>query len=125
MQSDRELLELAAKAAGVCLHPEDQLKRSYGNWGCDTTCMVCKKDPSGAQWRPLTNDGDALRLMVKLHLCVEVVPGCTTIGNVTWIENPDEGEVDGVIHGTDPMAATRRAITRAAASLAQAAQEGK
>ena len=38
--TDREMLELAARAAGVCLHPPGKLHTSYGNWGSDTTCTV-------------------------------------------------------------------------------------
>ena len=39
MNLDRELLELAAKAAGICLHKNVQ--HSYSNAGCDTFCTDC------------------------------------------------------------------------------------
>lgn len=119
MQSDRELTALAAKAAGVCLHPEDQRKHSYGNWGCDTTCMACKEDPSDTSFAPLTDDGDALRLAVKLEIEVRGFNGSTHAGRTNKFWCTENWFPDGDIY-----AATRRAITRAAAQLAQA-QEGK
>ncbi len=66
---DRELLELAAKAAGKCLHAE--VTHEYGNWGCDTTCVKCGKDPSSASWNPLTDDGDRYRLAQKLRISID------------------------------------------------------
>jgi hypothetical protein len=106
--ADKQLVALAAKAAGVCLHPE--VTHSYGNWGCDTTCTICKKEPSAAMWRPLTDDGDALRLAVVLildirHVCDEVsVRGL--FGE--WYTEP-------VFE--DRLECTRRVIVRAAASI--------
>ena len=89
--SDRELLELAAKAAGI----EGEVTE-YG---------VCLKH--GNIWRPHTDDGDALRLAVKLGLVFDATR------NQTWC---GKTQYDIVIpHGTDPYAATRRAIVRAAA----------
>lgn len=119
---DQELLELAASAAGVCLHPKDQLRHSYGNWGCDTTCGVCKKDPCSTVWRPLTDDGDALRLAVKLGICIEFLPDAVRckVPGVEWIGEtclPCDTEYLGVAH--------RRAIVRAAAEIGRAAQQSK
>jgi len=91
MTTDRELLELAARAAGI--HPHD---------------IECT-------WNPLTDDGDALRLAVKLGLDVFCRPSqwseCGRIGNAGFREK----------HGTDPYAATRRAIVRAAAAIGEQA----
>lgn len=59
--SDKELLELAAKAHGS-LHYEDGL----GLW------IVIESDGGrGKWWNPLADDGDALRLAVKLELLVD------------------------------------------------------
>ena len=111
--NDRELLELAAKAAGVCLHPESALTHEYGNWGCDTTCTICGKDPSDARWRPLTDDGDALRLAVKLRLDIVDLSDCVEVNShdnrVCTNEMTNEGQ--------DHYAATRRAIVSAAATV--------
>jgi hypothetical protein len=69
-------------------------------------------------WNPLTDDGDALRLAVKLRLCIEhkekhvvVWDGCLGTGFIPCDD--------------DPRAATRRAITRAAAEMWLAQQGDK
>jgi hypothetical protein len=104
LSSDRELLELAAKAAGIELHYDEDGPNAvtyYGptkTWGC---------------WNPLTDDGDALRLAVKLGMFLDVFPG-------SHIHAQAEGLTERVDEtwGPDPYAATRRAIVRAAAALA-------
>lgn len=50
--NDRELLELAAKAAGVQMSSHDLQRLSLG--------------VPAENWNPLTNDGDALRLSVDM-----------------------------------------------------------
>jgi len=96
MKTDRELLELAAKAAG---YREAGINKPY-------------TDGLLENWNPLNDDGDALRLAVRLSLLVDV-----TAFSVTAM-------VNGVIsakekHDGDPYAATRRAITRAAAAIGE------
>ena len=101
MKTDRELLELAAKASG-------ELTASwYGN--------DAYFDGVLSRWNPLNDDGDALRLAVRLSLLVDV-----TAFSVTAMV----AMVNGVIsakekHDGDPYAATRRAITRAAAAIGE------
>ena len=65
-------------------------------------------------WNPLTDDGDALRLAVKLELIVEQLDGdCAQAMNFhKW----DVCEFCFYKDG-DPYAATRRAIVRAAAAI--------
>lgn len=94
--SDRELLELAAKAAGI----EGELTE-YGVW------------PKGDSpvWNPLRYDGDALRLAVKLRLSVEQ---WKTNEAVCYNKSGDGVYED---YGKDALAATRRAIVRAAAEI--------
>ena len=103
--SDRELLELAAKAAGLEVF-------RYGNE------LGYRDYPGGiVVWSPLHRDGDALRLAVRLRLEPRFIdnshsngaePSRVTLHNVAGIvEN-----IDG-----DPHAATRRAIVRAAAEI--------
>jgi hypothetical protein len=87
--TDRELLELAAKAAGIdviCGH--DELGLYPGG-------MV-------GPWNPITDDGDAFRL-------AHAVPMIVTPGTARLL--------DGRLFGVDcnDSAATRRAIVRAAA----------
>lgn len=55
MQSDRELLEAAAMAAGLAVD---------GGAGMRNGLHLV----AGGFWNPLTDDGDALRLAVKLGL---------------------------------------------------------
>jgi hypothetical protein len=99
-----ELLELAAKAAGV---PKKELSNRYDCWE-DRPILI------GTAWNPLTDDGQALRLAVKLRLIVEIYDeNETVIVRKPW--NPD-GEVLESLFG-DPYAATRRAIVRAAAEI--------
>ncbi len=113
MTTDRELLELAAKAAGykviagrVC-GLEGQLNHP-GDGG-----LLCD---NGLYWNPLTDDGDALRLAVKLHMTVRCYMGTTTAQIGTpGLKNAYEEDTNHA----DPAAATRRAIVRAAAACAQ------
>ena len=105
--SDRELLELAAKAAGHRIVEWAQ----DGN-GVDVAIII-RGDGDGFSkrpWQPLLEnqmtdaDGDALRLAVKLRMF--------RIGEVWVIERTSIAEWE-----RDPQAATRRAITRAAAEI--------
>ena len=101
VMEDRELLELAAKAAGIALEwPQDLGGADY---------LSPREKADWQLWNPLKNDGDALRLAVKLQLHVMEGIAQTPDGNM---------HVDKDM--TDPYAATRRAIVRAAAALATA-----
>lgn len=107
--SDRELLEAAAKAAGY----EFKIIGDAGN----ESYMV---RPPGDHffklpWNPLTDDGDALRLAVKLqmNLCIEQA----TSGD--WWTHAYKGEQGALQVDADGTAATRRAIVRAAAAMAK------
>lgn len=102
MMTDRELLEAAAMAAGV----------TGGVWW-DDTCDGWP-DPS-THWNPLADDGDALRLAVKLRLDI-CRPSAGHDGVCVWLDHV--GDFVEVPHGADPYAATRRAIVRAAAAMA-------
>jgi hypothetical protein len=108
--TDRELLELAAKAAGLRL---DQLGG-----------RVVRREADGqpVYWNPITDNGDALRLFCALPwMCIETSDLAATVrerGNpdepsrvyLMWTEWLDK-------HNGDPYAATRRAIVRAAAGI--------
>lgn len=98
---DRELLELAAKAAKlkVCCYHAGALE-IYCGFGDDTET-----------WNPLTDDGDALWLAVKLGMMIDVGRGgCHIRFNNRMPEN-------SVTELGDPLAATRRAIVLAAAEI--------
>lgn len=83
--TDRELLELAAKAAGRPV------------WA----------------WNPLDDDGDALRLAVKLWLTIQV----DDEDRRTYVVGSTGRCIGTEPHGDDLYAATRRAIVRAAAEI--------
>ena len=96
--SDRELLEFAAKAAGY----------RFIRWEIDEDGVDLAVVNHG-YWQPLymntstSCDGDALRLAVKLHLPVEAMIAFVAEREPDWYK--------------DPYAATRRAIVRAAAEI--------
>jgi hypothetical protein len=103
--TDRELLELAAKAAGI----ECEFVRLTSHeeiYGCYLT-------NDGPAWNPLLNDGDALRLAVKLELAIY----SDNKNGGSWCCGYDEWVFPLVNHNSDPYAATRRAIVRAAAEI--------
>jgi hypothetical protein len=87
--TDRELLELAAKAAGL-------LEMAVGDKDIQRYLL---------RWNPLTDDGDALRLAVKLDLTVMI----GAVRDVSGQLSLDKSE--------DDLEATRRAIVRAAAEI--------
>ena len=100
--TDRELLELAAKAAGIDLHVEWTDEGPTGRYriGCD-----------GDTWNPLTDDGDALRLAATLELSLHVLPHRIGVSK-------DSVYVGGWMdRGLDDAADYRRAIVRAAAEI--------
>jgi hypothetical protein len=106
--TDRELLELAAKAAGIDvirsrLHDPLQRDMLVKN-------SVRNSEHLAGQWNPLTDDGDALRLAVKLLFRVDVDKSACVVSYAWKIQKKEEC-------GTDPYAATRRAIVHAAAEI--------
>ena len=121
-ETDRELLELAAKAAGYNLEDHFDAHGLYWPW-----CIEL-----GKNWCPLTDDGDALRLAVKLRIAIRLDdPDAACAG---WSANQNgaptfDGKgpwfwkewIDGEANNNgDPYAATRRAIVRAAAEIGRA-----
>jgi hypothetical protein len=103
--TDRELLELAAKAAGI-----DWIKDCV--WIENGFYSPLAKHERIA-WNPLTDDGDALRLAVNLGLKIEhysvTSEGRCRVGAGTGFPT--------VTYEGDAYAATRRAIVRAAAEI--------
>lgn len=88
--NDRELLELAARAAGI-----------DGGYSIEANAIMY----SYGYWRPLHDDGEALRLAVKLGMDVCIRPSVAHV----YADMPSQDVV------TD--ACYRRAITRAAAEI--------
>ncbi|CPQ35043.1 hypothetical protein [Bordetella pertussis] len=116
MRTDRELLELAAKAAGMGVWPGTGFQAHM------LFTRPAKADPdgkvAGIEWNPLTDDGDALRLAVKLRLWVHVddYGGSARRPGDTWF-----GCAAHKYGGIE--AAPRRAIVRAAAEIGAKMQE--
>jgi hypothetical protein len=88
--TDRELLELAAKAGG-----EPWIDDS---WPQDLPGLMLDFGNGTTQWNPLDDDGDALQLKVHIRRCDDK-------------ETVAEKVLD------NPLAAARRAIVRAAAEI--------
>ena len=108
--TDLEILNLAAKAAigaGMPLHYGPHALQPKPHWQND-----------GAEWRPLTDDGDALRLGAALRLHIlHNDPG----DSVLWVSAVlNKRDIHGVVEFQDEVQradATRRAIVRAAAEM--------
>lgn len=115
MTTDRELFELAAKAAGVGALVWGE-KYRLGDDEIDCTDLPYIRsghpDEGDVYWDPLTDDGDALRLAVKLGLHVFQSKHYVRCGRKT-IDMP----VEESKREQDPYTATRRAIVRAAAAI--------
>jgi hypothetical protein len=134
--TDREMLELAAKAAGwtgfQSKHGYWRLEASdgtiynvyQGRGGYCPNTGVALEPPTMAEalleagWDPLNDDGDALRLAVKLDMQIWRNTGGTVSamppGDVIGFWNRLKDDV-----APDPCAAYRRAIVRAAAAIGE------
>ena len=100
---DVELLELAARAADIEIECDGDAVFFYNEF----------KDT----WCPLIDDGDALRLAVKLKMDV-------TVGqSVKVVCATNEGGLSRIVLplGDDPYTAVRRAIVTAAAEIGKKA----
>lgn len=135
--TDRELLERAAKAAESAGMPTIQTEA-----GPQILARSTNKGEIYRLWNPLTDDGDALRLAVRLGMFVsfwgffkectdgdgikrcdlvkpefpQAMARCPT-GKTPYAElSPTAYATEAI--GNDEMAAARRAIVRAAAAMA-------
>jgi hypothetical protein len=101
--TDRELLELAAKAAVYNMaEVSDGYPMYIEGYGL---------------WNPLEDDGDALRLAVKLEMQVSI--GLRRINVAVYVDRGMNALPFNTreVNSDDPLAATRRAIVRAAAEI--------
>lgn len=108
--TDKELLELAAKAAGIEIYTQID------------NAILYQVGKYLGHWSPLTDDGDALRLAVKLKIEPHFVGESV---HAVILQGTDVGEWEQVLAeeliANDPYAATRRAIVRAAAEIGKSA----
>lgn len=103
--TDHELLELAAKAAGLTITVNNKTRPGL--------YTISKPGGPTEFFDPLNDDGDALRLAVKLRFDIEYE------GQVVWVNYSQGGityAVDESLVG-DEVLALRRAIVRAAAEI--------
>lgn len=126
-----EILKLAAKAAGYKEYFENYLDRkSFVTYDEEVYSETQERRiivEKTMDWDPINNDGDALRLAVKLGLCFGLTldtDGLAHWGPVTYTDyrlqgNLKENKFSGpfVSHGPDSYSATRRAIVLAAAAI--------
>ena len=111
--TDRELLELAAKA---CRYEFN------GTWFHEDSGLLVWEPPRSYEsrdWNPLTDDGDALRLAVKLAINIEFYPASNTV----FVEGIENGLLFDEFLGNDPCAATRHAIVIVAAEIGKQMKE--
>lgn len=98
MKTDRELLELAAKAAGY--YWDAYGIDGTGNWWTGTDYLD--------SWNPLTDDGDSFRLAAALLIDIEWETEYIVFANGNFSEDIKD-------HNNDRAAAIRRVVLRAAA----------
>ncbi|MBK7024467.1 MAG: hypothetical protein IPH41_13515 [Sulfuritalea sp.] len=109
---DKTLLLKAARAAGYGLNARGQSLRE----------TEMPNEPAlwlthATWWNPLTDSGQALDLAVTLEMDIGqmLTEGCVTVTGVAF---DGEALAHDVPWGTDPTAATRRAIVLVAADMA-------
>lgn len=119
MSTDRELLELAAKAVGFDTTHRMNAKRLQLDPPVDALLVRRNGELVTTGWNPLIDDGDALRLAVKLRLDISPQPDDKIEVSNQW-ENEDDFRWAWESYGGDAFAATRRAIVRAAAEIGKA-----
>ena len=104
--TDREMLELAAKAARYQVSGDGE-----GGFTVTSGRGACR------YWMPIENDGDAMRLAVDLNMSIEI----DSFNGDTIVMVNDAVCSPLVIinqkHLGNPCKATRRAIVRAAAQI--------
>lgn len=113
-ETDRELLEWAAKAAGIKIYEStDGTIQNRPVWVFSAGGGMGTM-PYEEQWNPLRDDAQAMRLAVKLKLETEFGSNFVNVGTSDmnigqWHLARESGD--------DLYAATRRAIVRAAAEI--------
>lgn len=104
--NDRELLELAAKAAGI----------DWRDWTPTLLSDGAEVRDWPYSWNPLDDDSDALALAARLRMNVDMwMPGRVEASVLI-----DDRRISGESRGGDDLcAAARRAIVRCAAAIAE------
>lgn len=112
IDTEREDMNLAAKAAGMAL----TWARHFG-----TTLAFVSTDPEGAPtWNPRTDDGDSRRLQCVLKIDLQLTE------KRAWAQgglNDNFNQCSGQYysdHNDDPCAAAREAVFRVAVEIGRA-----
>jgi hypothetical protein len=109
MRTDRELLGLAAKAAGV----------EIATWSNAQAGGFTSQEYAGGKfWNPLTDDGDALRLAARLSLDISWDRASGYVDAFCVMRPTVESNKE--LYVFDAEASVRRAIVRAAAEIGAA-----
>ena len=98
--SENELLRLSAKAIGFELE----------YWRGSDAFYYDDPDSGREQWDPLSDDGQALRLAIKLGICIVFMEECDSV----VAEHSAHGTM--IVEAMDDYG-TRRAIVRVAAEI--------
>ena len=106
MKTDRELLELAARAAGIGPVLRFEIEG-----------LVIGPNSRPRYWMPFTDDGDALRLAIHLRIDIVFFNGFGEVGAAHCDGDFPQFNED---YSDDVSSSTRRAIVRAAAAIGEA-----
>jgi len=115
--TDQELLTAAAKAAGLHIDRSPHNGGGAGNTGFNVMGDAMLDWHNGERWNPLRDDGDALRLAVKLRIDFNLDFDLGFTNQYVQASYGHHGYQEN--YTADPYAATRRAIVRAAAAIAK------
>lgn len=100
--TDREMLELAAKAAGIYYWIDGDAIITHG-----------EAPVSSIEWNPLHDDGDALRLAVMLDISLNLCSPAKSVMTSDGFNGVLREEGSGI-------QSVRRAVVRAAAEIGKA-----
>ena len=116
--NDRELLEMAAKAAGIHIDKSPYNGGGIGNTGFDMAGNAVLDWHNNKKWNPLADDGDAFRLAINFGMAASF----TRANDEDFVSIFDPAdyqarEITMQQIGRDPYAAVRRAIVITAAEM--------
>lgn len=116
--NDRELLELAAKAAGLEIDKSPCNGGGRGNTGFDVMGNAVLDWHDMTRWNPLTDDADAFRLAMKLDLKMHHGYTRNSVGPAAFAGDGEQFCIESHEDYADgKCGAMRRAITRYAAEI--------
>ena len=121
--NDKTLLELAVKAGGYLVERWNDGTEPYSSG--EGFLIWTGRNPSSLHfWNPLSSDGDALHLAVKLRIDFYIGDDSGEAAYAGYYKSSD-GDlrqrfmIQRFADSPSPYAATRRAIVRAAAAIAE------